>query len=153
MRPLVKSAMQSSLSVARNVRKAEVEAKAKAKEQKILSKTATSKTPKSRRSRSPSPLPPQPKIPHADGMKEFKTTSSSAPRRLNDIAQAPPEFKQLPRGAAVTKPGKGQGDAGGGVAGSVVSMAQKLMMEQEREKAILRYRQLKASRRKDEDRE
>jgi len=144
MRPLVKSAMQSSLSVVRNARKAETEAKAKEKE---LPKSMKPKSSKSKRSPSPSSPQSTTKILHIDRPKEFKTTSSSAPRRLNDIAQAPPEFKQLPRGA-VKKPSEGADTAGG-----VISMAQKLMMEQEREKAILRYRQLKASRRQEGDRE
>lgn len=83
---------------------------------------------------------------HAGRPKEFATASSSAPRRLNDIAQAPPEFKRLPRGA-VQATTRGASGTGSGKREGVLSMAQKMMMEQEREKAILRYREMKANRR------
>ena len=69
--------------------------------------------------------------------------STSAPRRLNDIAHAPPEFKNLPRGAEdKSKKKYGVGKEG------VISMKQKMMMEEEREKAIVRYRALKERRRR-----
>lgn len=74
-----------------------------------------------------------------DTPKEFKRTSSSAPRRLNDIAQAPPELPKLKKAAGMTK-GKDGGKEG------VLSMAQRAMMEAEREKAIQRYRELKETR-------
>jgi hypothetical protein len=74
----------------------------------------------------------------AERPKEFEKLSTSTPRRLNDIAQAPPEIKKIPRGAKPSgKVAKREG---------ILSMAQKSMMEQEREKAIARYRMLKASR-------
>lgn len=66
--------------------------------------------------------------------KEFQVVSTSAPRRLNDIAQEPPVIKKLPRGAIkndTAQPG-------------VLSIAQKAMMEEERDKAIRHYRELKA---------
>ena len=67
---------------------------------------------------------------------------TSAPKRLNDIAQAPPEFKRAPaRPSKVTGPEKAQ---------SVISMAQKAMLDQERLKAIARYRELKAMRKQPE---
>ena len=69
--------------------------------------------------------------------------STSAPRRLNDIAHAPPEFKNLPRGAE----DKSKKKYGAGKEG-VISMKQKMMMEEEREKAIVRYRALKERRRR-----
>ncbi|KAF8875301.1 hypothetical protein BD779DRAFT_214913 [Infundibulicybe gibba] len=90
MRPLVKSAMQSSLAVSRNARKTEVMAKNDKKNGGKGSSKSRNVTPPIRQ---PSPSPP-PK--HADRPKEFETLSSSAPRRLNDIAQAPPEFKSFP---------------------------------------------------------
>ncbi|KAH8832871.1 hypothetical protein DL96DRAFT_1667339 [Flagelloscypha sp. PMI_526] len=78
---------------------------------------------------------------------EFQTMSTSTPKRLNDIAQAPPEFTKFPRKAS-TKQTTSKKD-------NIVSMAQKVMMEQEREKAIARYRELKAQKEmeKDKDRE
>jgi len=91
-----------------------------------------------------SSAPPLPQVDkHAGRPKEFAIASSTAQKRLNDIAQAPPEFKKLPRGAS-SAIGKKE---------SVLSMSQKLMMEQEREKAIVRYRELKASRKQTVDQE
>jgi len=66
--------------------------------------------------------------------KEFAT---ALPKRLNDIAQEPPDFKKLPRGASSFSSKKGE----------VLPMSQKLLMEKEREKAIQRYRLLRASQR------
>ncbi|KAG8998401.1 hypothetical protein FRB90_012311 [Tulasnella sp. 427] len=62
-------------------------------------------------------------------------------RSVNDIAEAPPTLSALPRGAGASAAGKS-------VKASVesklpVSAAQKRMMEEEREKAIERYRELK----------
>lgn len=132
MRPLVKSAMQTSSAASRNVRKTEPEAKHNKS--------------KNTRGKDPSSTPP-PLAKHGGLPKEFQTTSSSAPRRLNDIAQAPPEFKKLPRGASHKATGgankvRGRAEKLDGV----LSMAQKLMMEEEREKAILKYREMKRKR-------
>ncbi|KAI6166695.1 hypothetical protein EDD17DRAFT_1470766 [Pisolithus thermaeus] len=70
--------------------------------------------------------------------KEFLKTSTSAPRRLNDIVQVPPEITNVPRGAhQLPKKDKSSG---------VLSMAQQVMMEKERERAIKHYRELKARR-------
>ncbi|KAH8991129.1 hypothetical protein EDB86DRAFT_3244765 [Lactarius hatsudake] len=62
------------------------------------------------------------------------------PRRLNDIATAPPELKKLPRRRASdlgAKPARTM------AVGNVLSMAQWAMMETERENAIRRYREMK----------
>ena len=83
------------------------------------------------------------KVDEKEKPKDFAKFSTSAPRRLNDIAEAPPELKKLPRGAKASK------TADIGVKGSsslregVLSMAQKAMLEQERERAIRAYRELK----------
>jgi len=141
MRPLVKSAMQTSLAVARSVRKTELEGK------KNKNKTENAKSAVRDVVRSPSPVPLQK---HAGRPKEFETTSSSAPRRLNDIAQAPPEFKKLPHGAVKRAVrGGGGGDGGGGKREGVLSMAQRVMMEGQREKAIARYREMKTNRKRE----
>lgn len=141
MRPLVKSAMQTSLAVARSVRKTELEGK------KNKNKTENAKSAVRDVVRSPSPVPLQK---HAGRPKEFETTSSSAPRRLNDIAQAPPEFKKLPHGAVKRAVrGGGGGDGGGGKREGVLSMAQRVMMEEQREKAIARYREMKTNRKRE----
>ena len=55
-------------------------------------------------------------------VKEFETYSSSAPKRLNEVAMAPPVLKK-PK-----------------------SMAQKVMLERERERAVEMYRALKKNR-------
>ena len=75
---------------------------------------------------------------------EFALTTTSAPRRLNDIVQAPPELKKLPRGAksketSITKIGGKTGSLREGA----LSMAQKVMLEEEREKAVRLYREMK----------
>lgn len=148
MRPLVKSAVQSSLSTARNVQKAEMEAKAQEKKKKAALKRKVPNDDDDDEdeiddTRSPSPAPLDK---HADRPKEFQTISSSAPRRLNDIAQAPPEFKKVPKGIALSTGRQGGGKETANRRDGVLSMAQKAMMEEEREKAILRYRQMKAQR-------
>lgn len=133
MRLVVKSAIQSSSAQARRVKKSEIQAKGQPKPES--SKTTKHTDP------SPSP-PPTPQSKHPARATEFQKNSTSAPRRLNDIAQAPPEFKKLPRGAE----DKSNKNGGAGKEG-VISMKQKLMMEEEREKAIVRYRALKERRR------
>ena len=142
MRPLVKSAVQSSLAFTRNKVKAEKEAHAEAKK----AKHGSSQTKKVQSTEETTfDISPPPRIDkHAGRPKEFQVASSSAPRRLNDIAKAPPEFKKLPRGASsTTVTGKADG---------VLSMSQKLMMDQERTMAIARYRELKADRQQAGDR-
>ena len=131
MRPLVKSAMQSSSAQMRKVKKAELDVKSKPK-----SKTAVSVADEEPGNFSP----PDSVLKHDGRPTEFQNSSTSAPRRLNDIAQAPPDFKKLPRGA------KGGATTTSGREG-VLSMKQKFMMEEEREKAIARYRALKERRR------
>lgn len=143
MRPLVKSAAQTSRAFARNVAKAEHEARLEAKKEKQAKSKPQITEPENKKPQPREGSPPLPSDKFKDRRKEFQVASSSAPKRLNDIAQAPPEFKKLPRGAS-SLPGIGKRDG-------VLSMAQEVMMEQEREKAIARYRELKASRRKNGD--
>jgi hypothetical protein len=123
MRPVVRSAVRSSKAVERKA-----QSKEKAEESREYSPSLH--------------VEPQRKDPKKDKdierHKDFERFSTSAPRRLNDVAQAPPEIKKAPRGAS--RPGLG------GKREGVLSMAQKSMMEQEREKVINRYRMLKASR-------
>lgn len=73
----------------------------------------------------------EPRTKNKEAHKEFAT---AAPKKLNDVAQAPPELKFKPRGKVTNKKE------------GALSMAQQQMMEMEREKAIARYRQLKAER-------
>ena len=147
MRPLVKSAVQSSSA---HMRK--------------LAKDLSDKIDKrSQKTSGPSePIPPAMKLKHLrkvakpnpdpaldrdeDQMEkpstEFAKTSTSAPKSVNDIVQAPPQIKHLPRNAKniVAISGKSK------KSDTVVSMAQKAMMETERENAIQRYRELKERR-------
>lgn len=71
---------------------------------------------------------------------EFTTHSTSTPRRLNDIVQAPPEFKVLPRGVKVSQTGK---KPAGSLRDGVLSMAQKAMLDGERERVVKLYREMK----------
>ena len=143
MRPLVRSAMQASSAIERQIRKTEKE---QSKSSKSLHRAQSpeprsSTNDKKRKGKEPADeetdaaLVPSNK--HAGKATEFTKLSTSAPRRLNDIAMAPPELKTLPRGAS--KGGDGLGKGAG-----VLSMAQRAMMERERENVIQRYRQLKA---------
>ena len=125
--------MHTSNAVARGVARKEMEDKVQAKSKNLRTPLPAL--------RSPSPAPPQKVEKHEGRPKEFQSLSTSVPRRLNDIAQAPPELKKLPRGAATAA-----GIMSKRVDG-VLSMAQKAMMEQERLKAVSRYREIKASRR------
>ncbi|XP_006457653.1 hypothetical protein AGABI2DRAFT_181783 [Agaricus bisporus var. bisporus H97] len=136
MRPMVMSAVRSSKAVERKAHKDALEAKAKER------RGAVSEGQESREQTPPLHAEPQRKDTKKDNSlerhKDFEKYSTSAPRRLNDVAQAPPEIKKAPRGASHS--------GLGGKREGVLSMAQKSMMEQEREKVINRYRMLKASR-------
>lgn len=141
MRPLVRSATQSCKAVERRTRKTFSGPRMKVSARN-LSGTTRSVTDRGLQGQSPPVMvaalgskSKDPNDPNEDERpKEFVQLSSSAPRRLNDIAQGPPEIKEMARSA---KYAKREG---------ILSMAQKSMMEQEREKAIARYRTLKASR-------
>jgi hypothetical protein len=137
MRPLVKAAIKASNAVSRNAQRAEIEAKAKKQKNCSIDTSASEKRKKkSVRNLRPSPSPASE---HADVPKEFEKHLSSLPRRLNDITQAPPELKVFP-GRVISR---GRNVSRSRMEG-VLSMAQKSMMEKEREKAIARYRELKA---------
>ncbi|TFY66919.1 hypothetical protein EVG20_g4174 [Dentipellis fragilis] len=129
MRPLVRSAVQTASAVERNARKMQGKDVSSARQPSGKEKKQKG------RSESPDSSPPPDK--HRDRPKEFSNVSTSAPRRLNDIAMAPPDLKKLPRGAKNLKEGATKKSAG------VVSMAQKAMMEEERERVIKRYREMK----------
>lgn len=81
-------------------------------------------------------------------LQEFlPATSSSAPKRLNDIAMAPPTLT-LPRFATKAiktnaKAAEAGGTAGAAAARMGLSLAQQRILEEERERVILRYRELK----------
>ena len=155
LRPLMRDAAKSSFATTRKADKdAITSSKSKSTSSTSTSKSTSSSKSDSKSSKSDSKSsksdyksskskpsadsdsdsPPRDK--HANKAKEFATLQSSAPKRLNDIAQAPPEFKKIPvRGVK----------AGGGMkSDGVLSLAQNQMMEEERENAVRRYRELKA---------
>ncbi|KAH7913361.1 hypothetical protein BJ138DRAFT_1146276 [Hygrophoropsis aurantiaca] len=136
MMPAVKSALQQSSAQARKVKKEDLQAKETA--QSATNKAKHKQDKKRDSSPSQTTLIGATKKGPSERPKEFQVASTTAPRRLNDIAQAPPEFTRLPRGA---DKGKGKTKE---ITTGVLSMAQKAMMEEEREKAIRRYRELKA---------
>jgi len=125
LRPLVTSAMKTARSVERNAAKQESMARSASKSKNIAIKRVDKiDTLQDNRDEDVFPaLPPSP-----------KNFATALPKRLNDVAQAPPEFKELPRGASSKK-------------GDILPMSQKLRMEKERDKVIQRYRELRASQR------
>lgn len=134
MRGDVRTAMQTSSSVARKVKKEEAISKGKqsksnpiqGKKTKPDSEDDAEEEGKSNQSTQSQP-------------KEFTVLSTSTPRRLNDIVMAPPEIKRLPRGAKL----KNQVSSSQSLKDGVLSMAQKAMLEEERERAIRLYREMK----------
>ncbi|VDC07328.1 unnamed protein product [Peniophora sp. CBMAI 1063] len=139
MRGEVRAAMQSSSAHGRKARKQEEEAAAATKAANIAKHAA--KTQKRPASPDPEDNTSAPVDKHADKPKEFAKLQTTAPRNVNDIAQAPPTL-------SLKKATKLQASAGpeglrGGKAAGVLSMAQRAMMEVEREKAIKHYRELK----------
>lgn len=130
MRIPVAEAMQVSRSTAKRAHKSDKAAKA-LKASKTTASTPSTAAPKaaSKLGESAS-LPPR--------KTEFDQRAPTT--RLNDVVKAPPHLTKLPRGAA-KRTGRGS-DKAAKIHG-VVSMAQKQMMEDERERAIKRYRELR----------
>lgn len=135
MRPLVKNAVHLSKIAVRDARRQELTAKAAKQAPKLKRDVRDHLDEPANELTSQVSIRPT----------EFETLSTSAPRRLNDIAQSPPELSRLPRGVSTAKVANAKVDRRDGV----LSLAQKAMMEEEREKAVARYRELKAYRRKD----
>ena len=152
MRPLVQSAMRASAATERKERKTAASNKSTNKFRQPPKATSSSTN---AHAEDASARPPSATARHDDDddrPKEFATTSSAAPRRLNDVAMAPPELKKLPRGAAKRLASGGKAKAGATAAAGVLSMAQRAMMEVERENAIRRYREMKERKAKEGDR-
>ncbi|KAJ7848005.1 hypothetical protein B0H14DRAFT_2285037, partial [Mycena olivaceomarginata] len=147
MRPLVRSAVQSSLATVRAQHKKG--AGATPSEPASPTSAPTSKpTPQSLKSSDKSKpaedTPPTDVDKHASRPKEFTRTSSAAPRRLNDIAQAPPELSSFARKKSSTNTPTGKA---GGKSTKVSTPAQQRATAAAREDAVRQYRVLKASRR------
>lgn len=139
--PALRVAMRTSAAHAKAVATAKADPKSSPDEAKTTNETKI-KSKKPTPSKSDTQRKPQTETgpeDHDTRPREFQTYSSSAPKRLNDIAQAPPEFKKLPR-KAPPKASSGPID--------IVSQAQKRMMELERDKVIQRYRAFKEGKRK-----
>jgi hypothetical protein len=136
MRIPVAEAMHTS----RNTNKKALKREKVARTANIAKNTAANTQPATPQSTS-TPATPAP-APASTRKTEFDKRAPT--RRLNDIVQAPPNLTKLPRGAS-----KRTAQGGGAVAfktNGVISMAQKQKMEEEREKAIQRYRELKERR-------
>lgn len=133
MRGQVVEAMQASRSV---TRKANKEVK-EAKKARIAAAQGKAKTKESEEDHAPDALTETaPK--RASQTAEMDFPKADQRRRLNDIVQAPPTFTKLPRGVKSTTTEAAKT--------GVVSLAQKHMMELERERAVKRYRELKGNR-------
>jgi hypothetical protein len=155
MRPLVQSAMRASAATERKERKATAASFSSTSH----TSTATATTKKAPVKDAPSTTARRDNDGDGDDgddnddndhrPKEFAVMSSAAPRRLNDIAMAPPELKKFPRGVKTKHNSPG---AGAGAGAGVLSMAQRVMMEAERESAIKRYREMKERKTKEADR-
>ncbi|KAH9939071.1 uncharacterized protein BXZ73DRAFT_44325 [Epithele typhae] len=151
MRGSVRDAIQASAARVRQVKKEEVAAAKGAKDQAATSK-AKGKAPAREAepdSDSEDDAPRGPSRGKAkETPKEFERLSTSAPKRLNDIVLAPPQLKKLPRKAkklVAEKAKQTSGDGARSLKEGVLSMAQKAMMEEERERAIRLYREMKKS--------
>ncbi|KLO19705.1 hypothetical protein SCHPADRAFT_992650 [Schizopora paradoxa] len=137
MRPLVRTAMSSTASASRQKRNAsekDDQTNAQTPERPNKSKSSHIES-QSEFQRVKSTKP-------AAELKDFDRLVSSAPKRLNDIVQAPP---QLSIGSRLKSKSKSSSNSSGDKSDNVISVAQKRMMDLEREKAIARYRALKTS--------
>ncbi|KAJ6583514.1 hypothetical protein DFH09DRAFT_911651, partial [Mycena vulgaris] len=134
MRPLVRSAFQTSQATTRAERRKSDSKKASSKSAKPPPATPPLSPP----SRNPSPAQRN-KL--ASCPKQFGRTSTAAPRRLNDIALAPPDLSVM-----VRQPEKSRTKTKTWSSASVLSPAQQLQMGAARGAAIARYREMKAAR-------
>lgn len=147
----MRDAMQTSAAVLRKARKEELQnntsksSQVNSKKLKKLDATivTASDTPDAKDAEAANSRLSSPS--RTDRPKDFATLSSSVPRRLNDILQAPPEIKKLPRGAKARQPAKSTGSKSDGpsLRDGVLSMAQKAMLEEERNRVIKAYREMK----------
>ncbi|KAI0783520.1 hypothetical protein C8Q75DRAFT_695938, partial [Abortiporus biennis] len=149
MKGLVKTAMQDSSAVARKARKEEEERAKNAPSSVSQAHSTIKPIPTSQKPTSK--LKPEYSSEHDDAdekskssktVKEFASVKTSAPKRLNDIVQAPPQLNKPPRAAKrlqMTNSEIGSRSLRDGV----LSMAQKAMLEEERERAIRLYREMK----------
>ncbi|KAI0331688.1 hypothetical protein GY45DRAFT_1345206 [Cubamyces sp. BRFM 1775] len=149
MRHSVREAMQSSSAKMRKARKEELEEKSTktTADPKLRSKSRGRGDDDSDDDSDIGRAKPASRHPGAkdDKPKDFEKLSTSAPKRLNDIVQAPPDLKKLPRKAKklAEQGGIKKGEGAKTLREGVLSMAQKAQMEEERERAIRLYREMK----------
>ncbi|KAI0364543.1 hypothetical protein BV20DRAFT_1005550 [Pilatotrama ljubarskyi] len=147
MRYSVREAMQTSSAKMRRARKEELEGKTAKASPATKARSRSRGHSDDDGSDSENDRPASSRRPTAkdDKPRDFEKISTSAPRRLNDIVQAPPELKKLPRKAKkMAAEGSSQKTEGAkSLKEGVLSMAQKAMMEEERERAIRLYREMK----------
>ncbi|CCM02150.1 uncharacterized protein FIBRA_04228 [Fibroporia radiculosa] len=143
MRGVLREAMKSSSAHARRAKKERVSEKSSQSNAKSIAATPQSKKSEITMSESDnkpkSPALKETKAAQKSKLTEFAHLSTSTPKRLNDIVQAPPELKKLPRGA---KP-RLSATSGITLAQGAISMAQKAMLEEERERVVKLYREMK----------
>lgn len=144
MRPLVKSSIHSSSAHVRRLAKTPnvADERSRNTSNSSVPSSSTRKAKRPRNITKSSSDTAQDRVEDQEPPTEFVKASTSVPKRVNDIVQAPPQIKHLPRNAKkiVATSGKGKKSE------AVVSMAQKAMMEAERENVIQRYRELKERR-------
>ena len=158
MRPLVRSAMSGAASSSRANRKAserDTKDRAQTNAESSTPPKATMDSSLTSSNNAIKPLATPDTSTHSsrNPATEFARTNSSQPRRLNDVAQAPLSLRigarliskankaqAVKAATAAEDKDDGQKDRMG------LSVAQKRMMELEREKAIARYRAMKITR-------
>lgn len=145
MRPIIRSAIQASKATVRQSFKAEMKARqrAKALQQDSSGKAALTSPSNADEGKSkPKDSASSAADANVASAKEFAKASTSVPRRLNDVVQAPPSLTTLRLSTRKLQQGIGASNR------DVLSIAQRSLMEREREKAIQRYRELKATKHK-----
>ena len=150
MRPIIRSAIQASKATVRQSFKAEMKARQRATRKALNQDSSGSAALTSPSNVDEGKSKPKDSASSAAeatqavaSAKEFAKASTSIPRRLNDVVQAPPSLSTLRLSTRKLQQGVGASNRG-----DVLSIAQRSLMEREREKAIQRYRQLKATKHK-----
>jgi len=148
MRPLVKSAVQSSSAhmrkLARDVSNGNEKSQKTSTPSDPISSTRKTEQPRNVTKSNPESVQDRGEDQRKKPSIEFAKASTSMPKSVNDVVRAPPRIKHLPRNAKKIVAASGRGKK----SDAVISMAQKAMMEAERENAIQRYRELKERRMK-----
>ncbi|KAH9836281.1 uncharacterized protein C8Q71DRAFT_761590 [Rhodofomes roseus] len=146
MRGGVRVAMKNSSALARKVRKEEEVSKAAKTSKKGAPAPGTRVDDDAETESDKTTAITKPSTAGKQKPEDFERLSTSAPRRLNDIVQGPPELKKLSRGVKQRpKPSADSvaGEGAGTLRQGALSMAQKAILEEERLRAIKMYREMK----------